>query len=199
MKTRSNGLIFSRKLYWRRIRTSQSWLCFTRQQGLMRSNVTAGSGLICGRAGREQRDGSGPTWPLRRGVAKGWVWSARVCVYVCGNKADLSFSSQLKPFTLLLHCLRSASVLGFPAPPLLHPELRHVTWRCSWSDWVTSGEGVYKVCCLACSYCSFTPSRLFVDMLGSSACASDCVKDQLSPGSHLSVTQTSYILTRCEI
>lgn len=82
VKTRSNGLIFSRKLYWRRIRTSQSWLCFTRQQGLTRSNVTAGSGLICGRAGREQRDGLGPTWPLRRGVAKGWVWSARVCVCV---------------------------------------------------------------------------------------------------------------------
>lgn len=121
------------------------------------------------------------------------------CVYVCGNKADLSFSSQLEPFTLLLHCLRSASVLGFPAPPLLHPELRHVTWRCSWSDWVTSGEGVYKVCCLACSYFSFTPSRLFVDMFGSSARAIDCVKDRLSPGSHLSVTQTSYILTRCEI
>lgn len=38
---------------------SQSWLCFTRQQGLTRSNVTAGSGLICGRAGREQRGGFG--------------------------------------------------------------------------------------------------------------------------------------------
>lgn len=133
----------------------QSWLCFTRQQGLTRSNATAGSGLICGRAGRKQRHGPGPTWLLRRGVGKGWVWSACVCMCAAGNKADLSFSSQLKPSTLLLHCLQSASALSFPAPPLLHPELRHVTWRWSWSDWVTGGRGACKVCCLACSYFSF--------------------------------------------
>lgn len=38
-----------------------------------------------------------------------------VCMCACGNKADLSFSSQLQPFTLLLHCLQLAMVLGFVA------------------------------------------------------------------------------------
>lgn len=39
--------------------------------------------------------------------------SVRMCA--CGNKADLSFSSQLQPSTLLLHCLQLAMVLGFVA------------------------------------------------------------------------------------
>lgn len=38
-----------------------------------------------------------------------------VCMCACGNKADLSFSSQLQHFTLLLHCLQLAMVLGFVA------------------------------------------------------------------------------------
>lgn len=88
----------------------QSWLCFIRQQGLTRWNVTAGSGLIFGRAGREQRSSSGLTWPLHccTGMSSG-------CMCARGNKADLSFSSQLQPFTPLLRCLQLAMVSGFVA------------------------------------------------------------------------------------
>lgn len=135
-------------------------------------------------------------WLLRRGVAKGWLGSA--CVRA-GTRLTCPFPPDC---SLSLGC---CTVCNWPwfwvlwPPPLLHPELRHVTWRCSWSDWVTSGEEVYKVPCFACSYSSFTPpSRLF-DMFGQSACVSDCVKGRLSPGSQLSVTRISYILTRCSI
>lgn len=113
-----------------------------------------------------------------RCVAKGWVGSA--CV-----RAGTRLTCPFPPNCSL--SLRCCSVCNWPwfwvlqPPPLLHPELRHVTWRRSWSDWVTSGEEVHKQCCLACSWSSVTPSTLFDDMVG----PSDCVKGRLLPGSQL--------------
>lgn len=88
----------------------------------------------------------------------------------CGNKADLSFSSQVQPFALLLHCLQLAMVLGFLAsacsPP--RPLSRDLEMYLEWlsHQW----GGVLQSVLLSLQLLFLYPSRVFSDMFGTNAC-----------------------------